>query len=73
MINSREPLSVQSGKNKFSKICITNKQKSIKRKIKHQNHAITYNDNDENYSPNIKKRRSSKFIFFSILHSFHKL
>lgn len=39
-----------------------------------QNHATANNDNDsdETYSPNMKKRRSSKFIFTSILYSFYK-
>lgn len=64
MISSRKPLSVQS-KNKFSKTCITDKQKkSVKSKIIRQNRTIANSDSDsKTYSPKMKKRRSSKFIF----------
>lgn len=70
VISSRKPLSVQS-ENKFSKTCIKDRQKtSIKRKIVRQNRAIANSDNDsETYSPKIKKRRSSKFIFTFISYS----
>jgi hypothetical protein len=68
-----KPLSVQS-ESKFFKTSITRQQKSVKKKIMHQNHAIANNDNnsDETYSPKMKKRHSSKFIFTSILYSFYK-
>jgi len=71
MVNSYKPLSKQS---KFSKTFITNERKSVNRKeIMLQKHAIM-DDNSSNviYSPKIKKRRSSKFIFISVLYSFYK-
>lgn len=51
-ICSHKPLSVQS-ESKFPKICITDKQKSVKRKIMRQNHAFANNGNDfdKTYSP----------------------
>lgn len=70
MINSYEPSSVQSG-SKFSETCVTDRQrKFVKgRKVTRQNHAIVDdNDSDEIYSPKMKKRRSSMFIF--ILYNF---
>jgi len=78
MISSRKPSSLQTER-KFLKFpSITDgQQKSVKKKIVHQNHAIVNNDNDsdETYSPKIKKRRSSKFIFLLsyILFNFYKL
>lgn len=78
MISSRKPFSLQKGR-KFPKFPskTDGQQKSVKKKIVHQNHAIVNNDNDSDktYSPKIKKRRSSKSIFSLsyILFRFYKL
>jgi len=72
MVNSYKPLSKQS-QSKFSKTFIMNEQKSVNRKEMRQKHAIMDdNSSDVIYSPKIKKRRSSKFVFISISYSFYK-
>ncbi|XP_029174871.1 uncharacterized protein LOC114943421 [Nylanderia fulva] len=78
MISSRKPSLLRTERKLPKFLSVTDEQqKSVKKKIVHQNHTIVNNDNDsdETYSPKIKKRGSSKFIFsFShIVFSFYKL
>ncbi|XP_029158615.1 uncharacterized protein LOC114943613 [Nylanderia fulva] len=62
MISSRKPSLLRTERKLPKFLSVTDEQqKSVKKKIVHQNHTIVNNDNDsdETYSPKIKKRGST--------------